>query len=107
MKKFNSITVNGKYLRLEPARYIIDTNLVSTLYQKGIKMANITKRIVRIGKGLSQEKQKSEIHSFTLRLNSDIIALVDEAVSKHPVIRNRTTWIANAVVEQLKREGLA
>lgn len=45
-----------------------------------------------------------EFHSFTLRVHKSVIDQVDEVVSKHPVIRNRNTWIVNAIVEQLKRE---
>ena len=44
------------------------------------------------------------IHTFTLRIDRQIVKLVDEAVVLHPVIRNRNTWIVNAIVEQLKRE---
>ncbi len=47
----------------------------------------------------------SDIHSFTLRVHKNVIDQVDEAVARHPVIRNRNTWIVNAIVEQLKREG--
>lgn len=46
----------------------------------------------------------SEIQSFTLRASRKIIEQVDEVVLRHPVIRNRNTWIVNAIVEQLKRE---
>lgn len=55
---------------------------------------------------VSQEKgSEPDIHAFTLRVYADVIVQVDAAVSKHPVIRNRNTWIVNAIVEQLKREG--
>lgn len=50
------------------------------------------------------ESTDNEIHSFTLRVQKDVIEQIDEIVSKHPVIRNRNTWIVNAIVEQLKRE---
>ena len=46
----------------------------------------------------------SEIHTFTLRVQKHVIDQLDEIVSKHPVFRNRNTWIVNAIVEQLKRE---
>lgn len=55
---------------------------------------------------VSPEKvSDSDIHSFTLRIHRNVVDQVDEAVAKHPVIRNRNTWIVNAIVEQLKREG--
>jgi hypothetical protein len=69
-------------------------------------MAEIPKKVLGI-REKSFDVQQSKIHSFTLRLNSNVITLVDDAVSKHPVINNRNTWIANAIVEQLKREGLS
>ncbi len=47
----------------------------------------------------------SAMRSFTLRVSGKVIDQVDAAVSKHPIFRNRNTWIVNAIVEQLKREG--
>lgn len=44
------------------------------------------------------------IRSFTLRIDESVLQQVDDAVSKHLVINSRNTWIANAIVEQLKRE---
>ncbi len=46
-----------------------------------------------------------KIRSFTLRVKEDVINQVDEVVSKHPVMRSRNTWIVNAIIQQLKREG--
>jgi hypothetical protein len=60
----------------------------------------------RSATGLASEEYtaENEIHSFTLRVQKDVIEQIDEIVSKHPVMRNRNTWIVNAIVEQLKRE---
>ena len=54
------------------------------------------------GENISGHKTRS----FTLRMREGIVQQVDEAVSNHPVIRNRNTWIVNAIVEQLKREAM-
>lgn len=35
------------------------------------------------------ELSTSDIHCFTLRLQKKVLLQVDEAVAKHPVIRNR------------------
>lgn len=74
----------------------------------GTHKQSLGSRTIRIGSsfGADREITDSEIHTFTLRVQKDVIEQVDEIVSKHPVIRNRNTWIVNAIVEQLKRERL-
>lgn len=52
----------------------------------------------------TEKPPDADIRSFTLRVQGAVIDQVDDAVAKHPVIRNRNTWIVNAIVEQLKRE---
>jgi hypothetical protein len=59
---------------------------------------------VQTGSGSSEESSDTNIRSFTLRVHGGVIDQVDNAVSNHPVIRNRNTWIVNAIVEQLKRD---
>lgn len=60
---------------------------------------------VQSSKSPHQDASTSDIQSFTLRVSRRIIVQVDEVVARHPVFRNRNTWIANAIVEQLKREN--
>jgi hypothetical protein len=62
-------------------------------------------RNIRNGSVSGDKSSDPDIRSFTLRAHRDVIDQVDEAVSNHPVIRNRNTWIVNAIVEQLKRES--
>ncbi len=58
------------------------------------------------GLGISEGRDSnSGTHAFTLRVYGNVLEQVDAAVSQHPVIRNRNTWIVNAIVEQLRREG--
>jgi hypothetical protein len=44
------------------------------------------------------------LHAFTLRMESDLVRQVDEAVKSHRLIRSRNMWIVNAIIEQLERE---
>ena len=70
--------------------------------------ADILKVIERGGSVAGEVSSSSnEVKSFTLRVNGSVLGQVDAAVARHPVIKSRNTWIVNALVEQLKREGLS
>ena len=47
----------------------------------------------------------SSIKAFPLRLREDLVDIIDGIVKESPVIPSRNAWIAQAVYEQLKREG--
>ena len=68
--------------------------------------ADILKVIERGGSVVGEVSSSNEVKSFTLRINGSVLGQVDAAVARHPVIKSRNTWIVNALVEQLKREGM-
>lgn len=73
------------------------------------RKADETEIIKMIDRGgtVPGETAKNRDSKFTLRVRSSLVEQMDEAVGTHPVINSRNTWIVNAIVEQLKREGLA
>lgn len=53
---------------------------------------------------VSEEDGGSELQAFTLRVETDLVQQMDEAVKQHRLIRSRNMWIVNAIIEQLERE---
>lgn len=53
----------------------------------------------------SATEDASTIKAFPLRLRIDMVETIDGIVKESPIIPSRNAWIANAVYEQLKREG--
>ncbi len=49
---------------------------------------------------------KDEYKKFLVRIKIDLLAAVDEAVKRDPVISHRNTWVVNAIYERLERDGL-
>lgn len=49
--------------------------------------------------------ESTSIKAFPLRLRQDLVVIIDGIVKASPIIPSRNAWIANAVYEQLKKEG--
>ncbi len=53
-----------------------------------------------------EEMPKDEYKKFLVRIKIDLLAAVDEAVKRDPVISQRNTWVVTAIYERLERDGL-
>ena len=75
----------------KPSRKKKDSSAVDALIEKGGSVPG--------------EKKQSPIKAFPMRLREDVVEMIDDVVKDSPIIPSRNAWIANAVYEQLKREG--